>query len=571
MLRHFLRHRHRTTVELDGLWDFSVAPDRTDKGRLPRAYKRTIHVPAAWEQLPGLEAYRGKGWLRRTIRTEEGKAVRLVFGGVSHTGTVFIDGRKRGRHYDAFTPWTVLAAGLPAGEHELVVEADNTFGPHSALHIENDYYTYGGITRPAELQLVPEAYIDRVHAAATGGRGKWGLTVVVTVNNWSARTLRRELLVELAGETYSLGTITLRPRASREVSADLTGLDVAPWTPADPRLYELSVTLCDGGEVADDTIERVGFRTVEVRGRKLLLNGEELLLTGYNRHESHPQFGCALPVEAMMTDLEIMKDLGCNFIRTCHYPNDERFLDLCDELGMLVWEESHARSPDFAHPAFHEQITASTREMVEWHHNHPSIIMWGFLNECNSDMPWGRKVYKHLARLVRSLDATRPITFATNRGQRDLCLDLADVVSFNRYQGWYGGTIDGIAPDIRKLLKWLHSDASRGGRGKPVIMSEFGAGAIYGCRHPARAKWTEEYQADLLDEALRVYLDQAGVVGVAIWQFCDVRITFDWWRTRPRTMNNKGTVDEYRRAKLAYDVVKKRFAEARKRHGRAAR
>ena len=566
MLRSFRQHRHREVVDLTGLWDFAVERDAPGRGRLPARYERRMYVPSAWEQLPGLEAYRGKGWLRRTIPAREGKAARLVFAGVSHTGTVFVDGKRVGWHYDAFTPWTALAAGLKEGDHELVVEVDNTFGPHSALHTENDYYTYGGITRPAELQFVPEVFIDQVHAAALPGRGKeWRLAVGVRLANWGRKPLRREVLAEVAGRRVSLGKVTVAAGATRQVSAELTGLDAQSWSPAKPRLYELAVQLADGGQVVDDQIERVGFRTIAVRGRKLLLNGEPLLLTGYNRHESHPQFGNALPVEAMVTDLEIMKDLGCNFIRTSHYPNDQRFLDLCDELGLLVWEESHARSPDFKHPKFHEQITASTSDMVEWHYNHPSIIMWGFLNECDSDTVWGRKVYRHLARLVKKLDPHRPVTFATNRGQKDICLDLADIVSLNRYTGWYGRGIEDIAPEIRKLLRWLHSDASKGGKGKPVIMSEFGAEGLYGYRHPSQAKWTEEYQAKLLDESLRVYLNEPGIVGVAIWQFCDVRITFDWWRTRARTMNNKGTVDEYRRPKLAYEAVKRRFGEARKR------
>jgi beta-glucuronidase len=348
----------------------------------------------------------------------------------------------------------------------------------------------------------------------------------------------------------------------REVSGKLEDLNVNPWAPSKPNLYEVRAVLLDKDQIVDDMIDRVGFRVLKVRGRKLLLNGVPLQLRGYNRHESHPQFGNALPVEAMVTDLEIMKDLGCNFIRTAHYPNDERFLDLCDEMGMLIWEESHARSPDFNHPKFLEQITNSTSEMIDWHYNHPSIIMWGCLNECNSDARWGRKVYVHLTKLMKKLDPHRPVTFATNRGDRDICLDLADIVSFNRYAGWYGRGIDDIEPDIKRLLRWLHSDSSRGGKGKPVIMSEFGAGAIYGYRHPSRAKWTEQYQCDLLDEALQAYLNNSNIIGVAIWQFCDVRITFDWWRTRPRTMNNKGTVDEFRRPKLVYDVVKKHFRKA---------
>ena len=316
-----------------------------------------------------------------------------------------------------------------------------------------------------------------------------------------------------------------------------------------------------------------GFRKVRAGKGQLLINGEPVLLRGYNRHEDHPTFGCSLPVELMMYDLQLLRDLGCNFVRTSHYPNDMRFLDLCDEMGFYVWEESHYRNVPLDHPKFREQTEAVTVEMIEWHHNRPSIITWGCLNEADNTSPFGQKQHAWLLRLMRDLDGSRPVTYASNRGKDDKCMRHADIVSWNRYDAWYGGEPRDIEPRLKDMLKWLHSDASRGGRGKPVIMSEFGGGAIYGWRHPHRAKWTEQYQRDLLDESLRVYLNRPEVVGVAIWQFCDCRITPGkeraFWPSRPRSMNNKGTVDEYRRAKLAYQTVRKRMREATRRWEKA--
>ena len=183
MLRLFADHVVRPAESLDGLWDFIIAEDRKDRRGLPKRYNRRIYVPSPWEAIGGLENYRGTGWLRTSIRGGgPDTAVRLVFGGVSHTGTVYVDGRKRGRHYDAYTPWDVVVGGLDDSDHELVVAVDNTFGPHSALHLTRDYYTYGGITRPVEIQLIGPAYIDKVFAtpraagerlgSAAGKRGK---------------------------------------------------------------------------------------------------------------------------------------------------------------------------------------------------------------------------------------------------------------------------------------------------------------------------------------------------------------------------------------------------------------
>jgi beta-glucuronidase len=260
-----------------------------------------------------------------------------------------------------------------------------------------------------------------------------------------------------------------------------------------------------------------------------------------------------------------MRDLGGNFVRTSHYPNDMRFLDLCDELGFYVWEESHSRNIDFNHPKFHEQITGSTREMIEWHYNHPAIVMWGSLNECQSETPEGHEVYRHVLGLIKQLDPDRPVTSASNRYQRDVTLEYVDIVSWNIYTGWYGRDLEGVGPFLDELLAWQDTTAAANAKGKPVIISEFGAGAIYGYRDPARPKWSEEYQSDLLEASLEVYLNHPAVMGVAIWQFCDIRVSEGWWYSRPRTMNNKGVVDQFRRPKLSYPVVRTKFMEARQR------
>ncbi len=544
MLRTFHEHKIRPVDSLDGHWTLSLAEE-------PNA-PDTIYVPSAWESIPGLENYRGKGTIARNFKLTEAANVRLVFGGVSHTANVKVDGEFICTHYDAFTPFEAVVRGLDAGAHTLEVEVDNSFGDHSALHKENDYYTYGGITRPVEIQLVPDTFIDKIYATPRQEGSAWSLDLRVTVNG----DAEGELNASIAGKTVSL------TQNDDDYSATITGLDVEAWTNETPKLYDLTVQLNIDGKLVDDKIDRIGFRTIAVDGKRLLLNGNELRLRGYNRHEDHPQFGNAIPVQAMVQDLEIMRDLGCNFVRTCHYPNDMRFLDLCDELGFYVWEESHARAVPFDPPKFDEQIEASTREMLEWHYNRPGIVMWGCLNECDSKTEEGKEVYSRVLGQLKDFDPSRPITFASNRNESDICQGLVDIVSVNVYTGWYHDPIERIGPRIDELLGWLHSDASHGGSGKPVIVSEFGGGAVYGNRQRCRSHWSEEYQCDVLDECLRVYLNHPDIVGAAIWQFCDVRVTETWWNGRPRTLNNKGTVDEYRRPKLAYDTVKRRMLEA---------
>ena len=567
MLRTFCQHHVRPARSLDGCWNFVPDCERTDSGALPKKYTRETLVPSAWEILPGLEKFRGKGWMRRRFWCSGARPVRLVFGGVVHTVNVFIDGKKVGKHYDGFVPWDLVVTGLSAGEHELVLEIDNTFGKHSALHVRGDHYSSGGITRPAELQEAPAVFVDKIFATPKLARGKWSLDVRVRLRNVGRKALERRVVVSVAGQTLDLGSATVAGKSTHELTGRVTKLKVKPWSVETPKLYEIKAELCDGDDVVDDLIDRVGFRQITIKGAQLLLNGEPIRLRGYNRHEFHGHFGQALPVEVMAGDVQMLKDLGCNFIRTSHYPNDMRMLDLADEMGLYIWEETNSTSVGFQHPKYTEQITACAESMVGWHFNHPSIVIWATLNECDAKTKSGRKEHGRMLQLLRDLDGSRPVTYASCAWKEDACLDLPDIISWNWYEGWYWGSIASIQEGIDTFLAW--QDSASKGKGKPVIISEFGAGAFYGYRAPTRIKWTEQYQADALDELLRVYLNHPRIMGAAIWQFNDVRISHEEdWGPRPRCINNKGTVDELRRRKLAYEVVKKRMHEARKRFGR---
>ncbi len=563
MIRLFEEHVTRPVVELDGLWDFVAerdAGDALDADGLPTAFTHRLPVPGCWESHPDFRSYRGKGWYRRRIYQPERGPMRLVFKGVSHTARVLLDRREVGGHDGAYTAFEVALARVEPGEHELRVEVDNSFGEHSALHVENDYYTYGGITRPCALELIGPQYLRHVHVTPSRGKdGTWTARVRAEVVNLADEDAEAAVDVVAAEARIDLGQATVPAGGSVWFEGEGAFAKVEAWSPEHPRLYHVQALLHGAGGDApgDDLIDRVGFREIEVDGTRLLLNGAPVRLRGFNRHEDHPHFGCAIPVEAMIYDLQRFEDLGANCDRTCHYPNDERWLDLCDERGLLVWEENHARGltgERFRHPKLREQALACTREMVEQHFNHPSIILWGILNECESFSQQGREVYAEELALLKDLDPSRPTTFASCHQGKDICLDLPDVVGFNIYTGWYRDPVEAIPERLEALIDWIEE---AGGKGKPIILSEFGAGALYGYRSDTGAKWTEETQAAVLEGCLACYLAHPRLAGAIIWQFCDCRVTEGWFGHRPRTFNNKGVVDEYRRPKLAYPVVKR--------------
>ena len=550
MTRNFREHALRPVESLDGLWTLT-ANEKT----------YAAWVPGVWETIPELTTWRGEAEYTRAVIIDEPGSLLLRFGGVSHTADVFFDGRPVAHHYNAYTAFDALIENAEAGEHTLTVRVDNSYSEKSTLHIPNDYETYGGITRPVELHRVKGAYIERMAFHATEDKaGRFTAHARVWVRALEDVT---EGVVSLSvADGRAEAAFTAHAGETVCVGADMPVTDILRWDVLNARLYDLTARLTLDGRPVDDLIDRVGFRTVKVEGEAILLNGRRLLLKGFNRHEEHGQFGSALSVEAMAADLQLALDTGANTIRTCHYPNDPRFLDLCDELGILVWEEHHARALPhevMASPLFAEQTAACNEEMIAQHVNHPCIYVWGVLNECESETEFGREIYRRNLEHLRRLDPTRPVTFASCRYFKDICLDLVDIVSFNIYPGWY--VKEDSTAFVNRLIGWMEEN---GAANKPILISEIGAGGIAGYHDPfGQAKWSEERQAAIVAEQLKVVFDTPRLSGVYLWQFADVKVSEEWARARPKTMNNKGILDNWRRPKMAYAVVKKAFHEAK--------
>lgn len=549
MIRTFCTHEIRKVQELSGsLWEFSPCT-----GDLAGRKYRTA-VPGCWESMPDFSSYRGVGVFSREIETEG--AFRLVFKGVSHTARVCLDGREIGSHYNAYTPFAVAVTDVMAGRHLLEVYADNTFGEASALHIPNDYMSYGGISRGVLLEELTDTYIEYIHAVPVMEKDGWKALISVKVKNWSAAGKACRLYLDLAGIASEAMELTLEAGGEKTVDFQLSAAEAEAWEIKNPKLYTVRATLSDENGAFDDQIDRMGFREIRTEGKDILLNGKKLRIRGFCRHEDHPMFGCALPYAAIQQDLETAMDLGANAIRTAHYPNDELFLDLCDEQGILVWEENHARGLTLEHmqnPNFERQAETCIEEMITAHINHPSVIIWGILNECASDTEYGYECYKKQYDLIKHMDFSRPRSSASCKFKTDICFGLPEIVSYNLYPEWYHETP--ASEYVKDIYDWVQRESE--GSGKPFLVTEIGAGAIYGFRSHTLCKWSEEYQAKALEDQITAVLEQEGCSGIFIWQLCDVRVSDEWFASRPRTMNNKGIVDEYRRRKLAYDVVKR--------------
>ncbi|MEJ9218564.1 glycoside hydrolase family 2 TIM barrel-domain containing protein [Paenibacillus glucanolyticus] len=557
MIRLFSTHQIRKSTELEGLWDFSPAAHMGEK---VGAYRYRLPVPGCWEMHPEFGNYRGIGVYRQKVTLHQRSNLRLEFKGVSHTAHVYFDGVMKACHYNAYTAFECVIPQVEAGTHDLVVYVDNSFHEDSALHVPNDYYTYGGIIRPVAVEEISDLYIQNVMFTPVrqglGWHGSWK----VVVRNMGQVERMVSIRGILAGIDAELGRSLVKSGETVEISSWVAYPDVKEWSLENPNLYALTAILTtEEGYDCDDWLDRVGFRTISTDNGKIQLNGKDVVLQGVNRHEDHPMAGSALPLHLMVRDLELITDLGCNAVRTSHYPYDERFLDLCDERGIAVWEENHARGlslEQMLNPNFGWQSEQVTREMVQQHYNHPSILIWAILNECASHTEEGRAHYEKQLTIIGELDPSRPRSFASHHRDQEKCFDLAEIVSFNLYPGWYTDEDPGELADQARL--W--ADAL-GGKGKPMIMSEFGGDGFYGFRSPNREKGSEERQADIIDSNLRAYLERDYISGIFIWQFSDCRVTegLGWLLARSCTRNSKGIVDEYRRPKLAYETVKRYF------------
>ena len=555
MIRTFKTHYVRKQMELtESLWEFEPCAGNYAGQKFP------VAVPGCWENHPLFADYRGEGIYRKTFQAQGN--VRIECKGVSHTATVYLDGHEIGHHYNAYTPFSVVVSDLEPGRHMLEIKADNRFHKDSALHVPNDYMSYGGISRGVVVEELSDLYLEYVHVKTYRENEQWHVQVKAAVNVLKVGQNDEEDIT-IQGkikDTAFEWKLTDTAKKHYEFCTDLKIDGIEEWSPETPVLYQVELQMLREDEVIDDLIERFGFREICVQGKYVLLNGKRLRIKGICRHEDHPDYGCALPYQTIYNDLVLIRQMGANSIRTAHYPNDEIFLDLCDELGILVWEENHARGLEedrMKHPLFEEQAEQVIREMIFYHYNHPCIFIWGILNECASETLFGRSCYEKQFRLIREMDDSRPCTFASCKFFGDICFDLPDVISCNLYPRWY---VDKPVRDyLNEVYDWIVEDGN--GKGKPFIVSEIGAGGLYGCHNAYHGKWTEEYQADALSEQVSECLKFSESMGVYIWQFCDVRVSSEWFAGRPREMNNKGVVDEYRRPKAAYGRVKEIFEQ----------
>ena len=545
-------------ISLDGSWEFRFEEGKSYREVADPAFEATdvIPVPCCYDMLPKWLCKRGSGLYRRTFRIDAAvENAWLVVDGMGLTGKFMIDGRDLGVHPYPYAKLEIPTGPLSAGEHTIFAVIDNLFDwdYQKLARPYYDFYCFGGFYHGVSLSFDNRKLFVRtrdwrtgeVEIEITGAEGEGRRTLVFDRKN----------AVEAA---FKKGKATAKVPQFKL------------WSPEHPNLHQ--VELRDSS--ASPLKARFGIRTVEAKNRKLWLNGQPLYLKGANRHESHPSFGAATPESVMLTDIQNLKSLGGNFFRGSHYQQAQRFLDLCDENGVLVWEESlgwgngsHSEMAtcELTNETFRAQQVSETRAMVRTSFNHPSVIIFGFLNEFRSDSKDGKSLADELIRTIKAEDCGRLVTFACSYVDSDICNENTDIIAFNAYPGWFGADA-GSPENLKKLIEAGITQSMRRFRRdypeKPIIVSEIGTCAVYGRHDPAAAQWTEEFEAEYIGDALDAIFATPEICGIAIWQFTDSRSYHRGGapiRTKPFAENLAGLYDGYRRAKAVVPVVREKF------------
>jgi beta-glucuronidase len=577
----------RSTVSLNGAWQAIVDPfengksaffrdekpkDKSDRVEYSFDASPVLNVPGDWNtQREQLMFYEGPVWYRRLFEYHKRDGVRVFvyFGAVNYLSSVYLNGEKLGDHEGGFTAFNFEATSLlKEGDNFLIVEVSDVRRADAVPGIKFDWWNYGGITRDVMLVEVPATFIQDYSVQLKKGSTH-------EIEGWvrfNGPATRNEVSIQIPEAGIEFKTLTGSDGVARFgfdagvlACGKKSGKDceraLKLWSPDDPKLYRVVVS-GEGDSVSDD----IGFRNIETRGAKILLNGKPILLRGISMHEEAPfREGRAFSPEDAKTLLGWVKDLGCNFVRFAHYPHNENEVRLADRMGLLVWSEIPVYwDIDWSNPGTLANAEAQLRDMIARDHNRASVILWSVSNE-TPVKPDRLTFLTQLARDAREMDSTRLITSAMNhvdengadeRTLSDPLGDVLDVLGLNEYVGWYWRR-----PEDADKLQWKLTT------NKPLIVSEFGGGAVYGRHGDADERWTEEYQESLFRHQLAMVDRMPNLAGLTPWVLMDFRSPTRMLPGVQDYHNRKGLISNRGQRKRAFYVLQefyKKKAEAEK-------
>lgn len=582
------RQQPRSVTGINQNWEFTKDNYVPGSAHIMTSVKwDTIQLPHTWnaydviDDIPGYR--RGTGWYRKKLvftEADKKKDLFLRFEAANQSATIYINGKKAGSHTGGYTAFQLLINPLlkfdPEKPNEILLKVDNSYDPQ-VPPLSADFTFFGGAYRDAWLISTNSIHFS---LADHGSAGVFISTPQVNAESASIHVSGSIRNSHNSTQRVEVSTIVLNNNGRQEtivknilsLSAGETGFTqdirsfIKPrlWSPEDPYLYTIKTTIRDAasGDLLDEVSNPLGFRWFHFDADKgFFLNDKPYKLVGTSRHQDRPGMGNAVPATLARQDMELLKKMGGNFLRIAHYPQDPSILEACDRLGILASVEIPVVNEITESDSFYRNCENMQVEMIRQNYNHPSIIIWCYMNEVLlrphfTDNKERQKIYfGNITRLAKRLDSvTRAedkyrYTMIANHGDFDKyrstgLTDIPMIVGWNLYSGWYGGEMDGFAAFLDKHHQQLPA--------KPMVVSEYGADADprISSLNPVRFDKSVEYAIKFHQYYMEQMMKRPFVAAAMIWNLADFNS-----ETREETMphiNNKGLLEWDRTPKDLY-------------------
>jgi len=553
-----------------------------------------VNLPHTWNAFDVLDDepgyYRGIGIYKRKLKLDasaKGKEIFLVFNGVAQEAEILVNGKPAAKHTGSYTKFIVPISKLLNYQDDLIeVKANNRFN-EDIPPLTADFTFFGGIYRNVSLLISEPIHFSKADNASSG--------IYITTPNVSAAMASVNVRSLIDNSSSSAKKIQINTSIinaeGKVIASQISGVNVisgeqktilqdfksikqpALWSPGNPYLYRVVSKIIDvkTKAILDEVSNPLGFRWFKFDAEKgFFLNDKPLKIIGASRHQDYENLGNAVPDALQIKDIELLKQMGGNFLRVAHYPQDPMILEACDRLGILASVEIPVVNTITETDAFTNNCLNMQKEMIRQNFNHPSIVVWAYMNEIllrpkfTNDKPRQQVYYEHIRELAQKLDdLTRKedpsrYTMLVNHGAWDVynkvgLTKIPMIVGWNLYSGWYSG----VPADFAKFLDRHHKELPN----TPFMVTEYGADADPRIRsfEPVRFDKSVEYAVKFHQTYLNAMLERPFVAGGMAWNLADFNS-----ETREETMphiNNKGLLTIGRQPKDTYFLYQAYLAD----------